>query len=517
MVVDMDLVDLRHSDDNPCTKLGKNFIPLYDLTVICMSRYKVFLLHMFLLLSFSVTAEERSLEKAREIAYDFMTSGVQTKSSVIDLRMVYDGENHATRAAEAAPAYYVFNNEAGPGFVIVSGDDVAMPILGYSDSFNFDVVGMPANLRWWLGAMRSQIEAARNSGVMSSRAAADVGTEVIRYETALWDQGEPYYNACPMDGYSRTYTGCGPTAIAIAMRYRQWPDAGVGTIPSYTTESERIKVAARALGEKYDWRQMPMSDGYYASWTSAQKSQVARLMADIGAATKADYTVEGTGIWDEDVPPAMVKYFGYDDDMYVAFRQNLDTGRDQYTTSQWYSLVKEELKNGPAVYAGSDYEGSMGHMFILAGYTTKNYFYLNWGWGGMANGYYTLEALTPEEQGTGANDMGSYHDWVSLMVNFKKSETGTTPDPGTDPDPEPDTEASIEETTTLKYDHASHSLTLVVKDGVEVRFSSRSGKNIGVERNSDGTYKLSTAGLAAGDYYIDLTKGTDSKRLIVNL
>jgi hypothetical protein len=236
-------------------------------------------------------------------------------------------------------------------------------------------------------------------------------------------------------------------------------------------------------------------------------------MADIGAATKADYTVVGTGIWDEDVPPAMVKYFGYDDDMYVAFRQNWDTGRDQYTTSQWYSLVKEELKNGPAVYAGSDYEGSMGHMFIIAGYTTKNYFYLNWGWGGMANGYYTLEALTPEEQGAGANDMGSYHDWVSLMVNFKKSETGTTPDP----DPDPDTEASIEETTTLKYDHASHSLTLVVKDGAEVRFSSRSGKNIGVERNSDGTYKLSTAGLAAGDYYIDLTKGTDSKRLIVNL
>lgn len=475
--------------------------------IMTMSRYKVFLLTIFILLASSVAAKERSLEKARDIAYDFMTSGVQTKSSIVDLRMVYDGEPAVTKSGASAPAYYVFDNASGPGFVIVSGDDAALPILGYSNSFNFRAEGMPSNLRWWLNSMRSQIEAARSAGASSSGRTADVGTDVIYYETALWDQGEPYYNDCPKDGRYRCYTGCGPTALAIAMRYRQWPEAGTGKIPAYTTETERIKVSARTLGEKYDWSQMPMTDGYFDSWTSAQISQVARLMADLGAATKADYTADGTGIWDEDVPPALIEYFGYDESMDVAFRQDWNTGWDDYTASEWYSLVKEELKNGPAVYAGADYEGTMGHMFVLAGYTTKDYYYLNWGWGGVANGYYTLEALTPEEQGAGANDMGSYHDWVSLMVNFRKSGASVTPDP----------ELGIEESTSLKYSHASRSFTLAAGSGVEVRCTSSDGADVPVNRNANGTYTIKVSGLPSGEYHIDLVRGEESGRLIFNL
>ncbi len=472
-----------------------------------MSRYKVFLLNIFFLLSYAAGAEERTLEKAREIAYDFMSSGMPaTKSSVIDLRMVYDGESVATRASVVAPAYYVFDNAAGPGFVIVSGDDAALPVLGYSDSFNFRTQGMPSNLRWWLSSMRSQINAAREAGVASSRAAANIGENVIYYETALWDQGEPYYNACPMDGGYRCYTGCGPTAIAIAMRYHEWPEAGVGTIPSYITESESIRVSARTLGTRYEWNQMPMTDGYFGSWTSTQKSQVARLMADIGAATLADYTADGTGIWDKDVPPAMKRYFGYDEDMYVAFRQNWKTGLDQYTPSEWYSLVKEELKNGPAVYAGADYEATMGHMFILAGYTTNDYYYLNWGWGGMANGYYTLDALAPEVQGSGSNGE-SYHDWVTLMVNFRPEGSGDVPEP----------EPSIEETTSLKYIHSPRSILITVKDGVQVRCLASDRDDVPVRRNADGSCVIDLQGLSAGEYHIELSKDDDFKCLTFKL
>lgn len=476
-----------------------------------MSRYKVFLLYALLLLPSLMSAEVRSVSEARELAYDFMESRVKTKSSSINLSMVYSGEDILTKSS-LDPAFYVFNNESGPGFVVVSGDDSTLPVLGFSDSHNFKKEGMPANLSWWFRYMGRQVNAARQAGLSSADRTADVGSDVIKYETALWDQGEPYNNQCPKDGRERSVTGCGPTAIAIAMRSREWPAAGTGTIPAYEVpvyNSDYTDITGykdfpgRPLGEPYDWDNMPLSDGYYGSWTSAQEDQVARLMADIGAATLADYSAEGTGIWDEDVPPAMKTYFGYDQSMDVKFRQNWDTGRDQYTSSQWYKMVKDELANGPAIYAGSDDEA--GHMFILAGYTTKEYYYLNWGWGGMANGYYTLEALTPDEQGYGANELGSYHDWVSLMVNFKKdSDSG---DGGTDPEPDPTPEPvyNLKENASLSYDHNIHTVRVSVTDGVKVSCKSESGKSTSVVNKGSNVYEINVKGLT-GVYDMILSK-----------
>lgn len=467
-----------------------------------MSRYKVFLLYVLLLLPCVVSAEVRSVNEARELAYDFMESRMKTKSSSINLSMVYSGEDIMTKSS-LDPAYYVFNNESGPGFVVISGDDSALPVLGFSDSQNFKKDGMPANLRWWFRYMGRQVNAAREAGLPAADRRADVGTDVIKYETALWDQGEPYNNQCPKDGRERSVTGCGPTAIAIAMRWREWPAAGTGTIPAYEVpvyNSDYTDITGykdfpgRTLGDPYDWDNMPLSDGYYGNWTSAQEDQVARLMADIGAATYADYSAEGTGIWDEDVPPAMKAYFGYDQSMDVKFRQNWDTGKDQYTKSQWYKMVKDELENGPAIYAGADYEGSMGHMFILAGYTTNDYYYLNWGWGGIANGYYTLEALTPDEQGYGANELGSYHDWVSLMVNFKKDSSF-----------EPEPVYNLKENASLSYDHNIRTLRVTVTDGVKVSCINESGKNASVANRGSNVYEINVKGLT-GVYDVILSK-----------
>lgn len=560
------------------------------------------------------------MEKARDIAYDFMTSRVQTKSLIIDLRMVYNGEPSTARlSSNSAPAYYVFNNESGPGFVIVSGDDAALPILGYSDSYNFKSEGMPSNLSWWLNTMGSQVKDLRQSGTSSYSGSANVGQDVVKYETALWDQGEPYYNACPMYRGQYSATGCGPTAIAITMRYWEWPDAGVGSIPSYRTESYSIRVSARTLGAAYDWKNMPLTDGAYSNWTSEQKNQVSRLMADIGAATEADYSPDGTGIYDDMVPVALAKYMKYDKSMYVAWR-------DYYSASEWYPLIRNEIENGPVIYAGSDDMG--GHMFVLDGYTSADYYHVNWGWGGMANGYYVLTALNPDEQGMGANDLGTYNEYQSAIINVKPDEGGQTLDIirfyvegdgynglmsrvieieagktytidsgyyvnfgnetydgtirivviGSDGTVRqviyeeelsleagyagyfPDvslrvdsicpgdmliaqfynnvtrewemvrgnidegviegiylSEATIEQSTTLEYIHKSRSFNLKVKNGVTVTCRSSDGADVAVSKNGDGSYTVNVEGLAAGRYYLDLSKGDEFKRLIFKL
>ena len=51
---------------------------------------------------------------------------------------------------DGKPAFYVFNKLEGKGFVIVSADDRAYTILGYSDTGNWDESDLPDNLRTWL-------------------------------------------------------------------------------------------------------------------------------------------------------------------------------------------------------------------------------------------------------------------------------------------------------------------------------------------------------------------------------
>ena len=471
-----------------------------------MSRCKVFSLICLLLCSLVSQAKQRTLEQARDIAYDFMRSGVMTKSQTLNLKMVYDGEKTKTRTS-STPSYYVFDNETGPGFVIVSGEDSVFPVLGFSHSYNFRTDNIPSNLRWWLRHVGRQIEYARNVGMSSLALTADAGTDLVKYETALWDQLEPYNAQCPMDGADRSATGCGPTAIAIAMRYREWPASGKGSIPDYEVDVydgnyEYVigtkSFPGRTLGQEYDWKNMPLTDGAASSWNTYQKEQVARLMADIGAAAKADYSFEGTGIYDEDVPPALKTYFGYDKSMEVVFREDWETGRAEYTASEWLSLVKAELANGPAVFAGSDDEG--GHMFVLDGYTSNDYFSVNWGWGGYSNGYYKIDALEPADQGVGAN-MGSYNDWQSLMVNFRKNESYVAPEPDVD----------LKKTTSLKYVHETGLWTVKVADGVSVSWVSEKGTRLRVTEQEKNVYVLDCNGLEAGVYELELAKGTKTE------
>ena len=52
---------------------------------------------------------------------------------------------------------------------------------------------------------------------------------------------------------------------------------------------------------------------------------------------------------------------------------------------------KEELsQNRPVLYAGDPNDDSDGHALVCDGYTSNDYFHFNYGWGGVADGFYKL-------------------------------------------------------------------------------------------------------------------------------
>ena len=360
-------------------------------------------------------------QQARRVAVAFFQSAPQTRVSESDLRLVRDSESSLTRSSGAAPAYYVFDNVSGGGFVIVAGDDVASPVLGYSFTEEFPEGTLPPNVQDWLDGLREEINAARRGGWEAEAAVTRAwqntrsGDVVVDLETARWDQGAPYNKLCPLYRTAQTYTGCTATALAIIMRYHQWPERGVGTLPAYVTTTNHLTIPALQLGHAYDWGNMPLD--YGRSYTQAQAQAVATLMRDCGYMLESDYGTDdngGTGAY-VDAVLRVAEYMDYDKSIRCVMR-------DSYTSSEWYELMQDELDSSrPILYTGSSEEA--GHAFVLDGYTTDNYYSVNWGWSGYYNGYFLLSALDPEGQGAGGGS-GSYNNGQVAVIGIQKDKGG---------------------------------------------------------------------------------------------
>lgn len=363
----------------------------------------------------ALSAREVTAEQARQTATRFWQSTPKTRGEAAPAwQLVRDSESAATRSSGAHPAYYVFDNTAGPGFVIVAGDDVAMPVLGYSFDSEFPSGTLPPNLQAWLDGLRETVDKARATGwkaeshVTQAWASTHGSTPVVKLETALWNQDDPYNRLCPTYQGSPTYTGCTTTALTIVMHYHQWPERGTGSLPSYTTKSYGISVPGFALGHAYDWANMKPKYAYtyqgnasdyeytYTAFTETEATAVATLMRDCAVMLQSDFGPDGTGAYTSDIPNRLIDHMGYD-------RQTRWLYRPNYSTAEWNRIMQDELNNDrPIIYSG--YNAQSGHAFVLDGYTNDNYYSVNWGWGGYCNGYFLLTALDPEGQGIGGSD-----------------------------------------------------------------------------------------------------------------
>lgn len=378
-----------------------------------MMKHKLLLL--LATLAISASAENISEDVARGLALDFFKNN-SPQTSVSNLQMVYDGETPLSRADGSAPALYVFDNPQGKGFVIVSGDDIAQPILGYSYEHDFPEGNLPTHIQGWLESLKTQINDGRKLGVVESpknRALTRVGQTVVKLQTALWGQDAPFNRLTPRIGMKETPSGCVITATAIVMHYHKWPAQGYGIVPGYTTRTNKITRRSVTLGHYYDWEGMPSN--YSTSYTYEQGNQVAQLMSDLGTMLQADYDPEGTSAFTDDIASNLSSYMDYDKSM--LYRE-----RYHHTDEEWHALLAEELNQGrPVLYRGANLYA--GHAFVLDGYTTDRYYSVNWGWDGYCNGWFLLNALRPSGSGTGGNN-DHYNFYQGAITNFKPDAGG---------------------------------------------------------------------------------------------
>lgn len=189
---------------------------------------------LLLLICLTAAAHARQItpDEAASIASEFLnlSPSIQKAGKRVNVRRAQAKD--APQSIEENQPYYVFNATDDKGFVIISGDDRAKKILGYSDKGNFDMDNMPPQLAAMLEQYAEQIPKLSGDTPDPSWSAparrVSASDEGVLLETANWGQGYPYNAQCPIIDGVQCPTGCVATAMAIVMKYHNWPEQGRG-------------------------------------------------------------------------------------------------------------------------------------------------------------------------------------------------------------------------------------------------------------------------------------------------
>lgn len=348
------------------------------------NRMKINLLLMIAwLLAQNLTAAPVDVATATGVAVSFITSLSSGRLAAASTGAVTLAYIQSSKQDASVADYYVFNASDGSAFVIVAGDDRVERILAYGQG-SLDMTHLPCNVQCWLDLYRDQMEMlSTNHAVVGMQSRRSLAHEPIApLLTCRWDQISPYNRMCPEYNGSHCVTGCVATAMAQVMYYWQFPDKAPA-LPAYSTSTRNIHVPALP-GDTLRWD--AMLDTFRAiNYTDQQADAVALLMRYCGQSVLMDYGPGTSGAFTGNVVDAL-RAFGYNRAVTMLMRYN-------YGDSLWIEMIHEQLMAGcPILYTADNVSGTLSHAFVLDGFDGSRY-HINWGWGGMADGYFALDAF----------------------------------------------------------------------------------------------------------------------------
>lgn len=325
-----------------------------------------FSLLLILMSSFSASARYITPTEARDIACDFalkhFKSGNQIVESLTPLRA------RSVNEVTTRQPFYIYNFNNG-GFVVVSSDSRTRQILAYSEKGSLDVDNLPTQLSGLFDYYSAQITALSSD---YSETETSVLNETAEKLLTTSDWGQNYNSYTPVIDNVNSPVGCVATAMAIVMKYHNWPLNGRGS-HKYNTVKDGMALD-----------QMNYSDYSfdYSAMANGSADEIGRLMRCAGHSVNMTYGSEESTTYVWVVPNGLRRYFSYSPEC-----QYLE--KSHFTDAEWIDLIHTQIDEGlPVIYSGFDLE-KKGHAFVIDGYKGE-LFHCNWGWNGMANGYYSI-------------------------------------------------------------------------------------------------------------------------------
>jgi hypothetical protein len=292
------------------------------------------------------------------------------------------------------------------GYILLNGDTERTPVLAFSVESDLDLRPAAGNGLRALLERQPSLPAASvltrpvasanpnpakwrslldGSPLIRPQGIADPAIEVSPLLATRWDQCQPYNRFCPavtnaIEGYDgRAPAGCGPTALAQAMRFYRWPTYGFGLLRHDDQEGASRGVLLADLAQAFEWSSMR---DYYGPWDrtipEAQILAVARLQLALGVGLRSDYEFNGSSAY-------LMRVEGQ-----LAARTYYETGpaikADEPGALEALRSALRELRPVPAFIPA--------HELLLDGYGTDlgtEVVHVSYGWGGDNDGWYTLD------------------------------------------------------------------------------------------------------------------------------
>jgi len=347
-----------------------------------------------------------SIADAQTLALNFYKITTNSNSSSLSANL-----NFTQSESDGTIDFYVFNIIPAPGFVIVSAADNVTPVLGYSTESKFNSNIPQIGIGGWMTHTAAKVHQAviqnmpASASTVAMHAAYMNGTQTASLRSAVispmlsttWGQDPLYNQLCPYDStnHGLCVTGCVATAMAQIMKFWSYPAQGTGSFSYVDSQSNHGywynigRLSADFGATTYPWSQMPPS-------LLDQNQEVAQLMYQCGVSVAMNYSSRGSSAYvqyggNPCAVNSFTQYFGYDATT-IKYVQ-----KSNYTDANWQTLIVSELNAGrPVLYSGQDTGNIGGHAWVCDGYDASGNLHMNWGWGGLDNGYFLTSDLDPD-------------------------------------------------------------------------------------------------------------------------
>ncbi len=300
------------------------------------------------------------------------------------------------------------------GFLIISADNTAPPVLGETYSGEYSTSKMPLGLLYLIERYQYSINYLKTNNIeqtpeiksqwdnylgnKSNQKSISITEGILSSVSPLlcteWGQQWGYNYYCP----DNSPAGC--VAVAMSQILYYW-NISVTPTGSNTYDGNTANFGATT----YCWRNMYQN---YANNANAL------LIYHAGISCNTSYGDSSSSSNITNACSGFKNYWG------MSTSANVKS-RIWYSNNDWLNLMKGELNNGrPVYYRGSPLIGS-GHAWVIDGYNSNDYFHCNWGWYGYYNGNFLLGDFEP-----GGN--GPFNEWEQAIFSLCPSNIY---DPGT--------------------------------------------------------------------------------------
>ncbi len=326
----------------------------------------------------------------------------------------------APTVQDQATAYYVYNIGTERGYVMVSGDDLLPEVIAYADAGAFlPDEEQPEHIASFLAQVRASLQYLVERGkpvvmpLTSQLRPEGVNPLLDRIQ---WGQDYPFNTHCPYKNAGQSVVGCVATALSQILRYHQWPDKGVGICEYKEKDGTEHRVDFSQT--TYNWAKMPKRPNPRYEPQDVTDA-LSTLCYHVGVLSQMQYSPAGSGTFTQYPKEGLSQYLKYSKNIQLLNRMN-------YKIADWMDIIAKELNEGrPVYYAGAS--STVGHAFVCDGYRQNGYFHINFGWNGMADGFFLLYAITPRTLGTGGgSSYDGYNNLQEIMIGIEPDRDGSS-------------------------------------------------------------------------------------------